>query len=708
MEEFLLQLGSMSLQASVVVAVVLVLRFLFEKLHIAKKYTMLLWLVPYICMVCPWKFVAPFSFWGKGETLFSKLSRVAWSIEHDLFINPNSQPLAGFAGGTSGSTDALTQGQIEQAGQMSQVGELAGSALAGQAQSGAVGFDNIANLLESMTMADFLYAGLFAAWLAGFLMIGGYCLFSYWKLKKRLICSMPDSDNIYYADDIETAFVVGFVKPKIYLPTNMKKEYANYVIAHEQTHIKRFDPWKKLLALAITCVHWFNPVAWLAFALFGKDMEMTCDEETVARLGMETKKDYAGALLQLSAAKGPMLGAPLAFGEGNTKVRIKNIVKYKKTVWIVTALALVAIVVTAVGFLGKESNYVTLGSDEADWMFFLPAEECEITVLYNEGGTTKFVVFPDAGGAYAEAFVEFLQNVEVDANPYSMSRDEDRAKDVGIRIHESVYYYFNEDMSQVWCDNGVKPSYTYEVKDPKALREFVENQIDSITEAIETTPTEVESTEAIPETETQTDDFEESITAYAHDHGLYENYGAQYSLVASYEANLNHDEDTLKKTTEELIEVYTGNIGDGDSGFVLFTSGESNDPYSIEAHVARAGWMSIYLIDGEVKDYLLDLTIEIREGFGNLNYTVYHFGEQVGPVIPMVIETSATYSYEADTFDEKAFENWAAGMESYLEEAQLLLSTQDGELRIGPANDLERYNAETILEQIHESMEELR
>ena len=698
MEEFLIQLGTMSLQASVVVAVVLVLRFLFQKLHIAKKYTMLLWLVPYICMVCPWKFGAPFSFWGKGETLFSKLSRVASSMEYKLFIDPNSQPLSGFAGGPSGNAANLVNGQMTVEGTLN-----------GQMQAGTSIVGNATNAISRMTASDFLYAGLFAAWLVGFLMVGGYCLFSYWKLKKRLLCSAPGTENIYYADDIDTAFVVGFVKPKIYLPTDMKKEYTSYVIAHEQTHIKRFDPWKKLLALAITCVHWFNPVVWLAFVLLGKDMEMTCDEETVARLGMETKKDYAGALLQLSAAKGAMLGAPLAFGEGDTKVRIKNIVKYKKTVWAMTALALVVIAVIAVGFLGKESDYVTLGSDEAEWMMFPAAEDCEITVLYNEGDTTKFVVFPDAGGTYAETFVEFLKNVEVDSNPLSMSRAEDRAKDIGIRIHESVYFYFDEDMSQVWCDNGIKPSYTFEVRNPKALREFVETQLNSITEAVEATPTEVPSAEAMPEPEIQDGYFTVGISGYNHDHSLYETFGVgdNYTLVTSYEANLNHDESSLKVTTDELIEVYTGNIGDGDSGFVLFTSGEANDPYSIEAHVARAGWTSIYLIDTEVNDYLFELTMEIREGFGNLSYMVYHFGEQLGPRIPVVINDSVTYSYEADTFDEKAFEIWASGMENYLKDAQLLLSTQDGVLRTEPSNDLKLYNAKTILVQIEESMEGL-
>lgn len=704
MEAFLVQLGSMSLQAAVIVVVVLVLRLIFEKVHIAKKYTMLLWLVPYISMACPWKFTAPYSFWGKGETLFDKLGRIASSMEYKLFTNPNAQPLAGI--GESASS-VVQSGQLLQNEQLAQ---MQGSQLmqGTQMQSGEGMFENVAATLGTMTASDFLYVGLFGAWLAGFLMVSGYCLFSYIKLKKRLICSEALEENIFCADDIETAFVVGFARPKIYLPSNIRKEYAGYVIAHEKTHIRRFDPWKKLLALFITCVHWFNPLAWAAFVIMGKDMEMTCDEETVARLGVETKKNYANALLQLSAAKAPLLYAPLAFGEGSTKERIRNIVNYKKTLWIVAVLAVLVTVFVAIGFFGKASDYVTLGSGEVEWITIPEDTEQPVVILYHDGSETEFVAFPSADGYYEEMFAGFLKEVEVNINPLSMSRAEDRPKDISIRIG-SVYFNFNGDMSELWFDNGVKPTYSYEVRNPKVLREFVEVQLDSTTEAVEATPTEAPSTEVTQEPEIQDGYLTVGMSGYNHDHSLYETFGVggDYTLVASYEANLNHDESSMKVSTDELVEVYTGNVGDGDSGFVLFTSGEANDPYSIEAHVARAGWTSIYLIDTEVNDYLFELTMEIREGFGNLSYMVYHFGEQLGPKIPVVINDSVTYSYEGDTFDEKAFEIWASGMENYLNDAKLLLSTQDGILRTEPSNDLELYNAKTILEQIEESMEGL-
>lgn len=491
MEEFLVQLGAMSLQGSIIVIVVLVVRVLFAKLHIAKKHTMLLWLVPYICMVCPWKFVAPFSFWGKGETLFSKLSRLINSIEYTLFINPNVQPLAGIGG----NTDNRVQTQAEQ---------LTEGMLSGQMSGDKVMFENTATVLESMTASEFLYAGLFGAWLAGFLMIGGYCLFSYWKLKKRLICSEKLEENLFLADDIETAFVVGFVRPKIYFPSNICKEHMTYVIAHEQTHIKRFDQWKKLLALAITCVHWFNPIVWVAFVVMGKDMEMTCDEETVESLGIETKKEYAKALLQLSATKEAVLGTPLAFGEGSTKARIKNIVGYKKTLWTVTTLAVVVTFIVAVGFLGRVTDVVTLGSGEVEWISFPENRTVPVTILYSEGNETKFVVYPER---YAEELIDCLKQVEVEQNPITMSRAEDRPMDVSIRVELSNYFYFNEDMSEVWYDNGVKPTYSYKVVNARELCKFIEEQISDITDVEKAGYTEVPSTDDILESKLENSDI---------------------------------------------------------------------------------------------------------------------------------------------------------------------------------------------------------
>lgn len=196
----------------------------------------------------------------------------------------------------------------------------------------------------------------------------------------------------------------------------------------------------------------------------------------------------------------------------------------------------------------------------------------------------------------------------------------------------------------------------------------------------------------------------------SHDHSFYENFGVEefYTLQQTYQVRINHDVDssTDMSAKNDKIEVYTGNVGDGDSGIVLVYSGdEANEPYSIEAHTARAGWTNIYLISKADKDYLLELQLDIRGGFGELRYVVYAFGEQAGPNLAVWVEDGMSYTYENETFDEATFMEWTGNMEKWLEQAELLLSTQDGEVRIDSSNDMERYCTEKMLEMIQESNE---
>lgn len=227
----------------------------------------------------------------------------------------------------------------------------------------------------------------------------------------------------------------------------------------------------------------------------------------------------------------------------------------------------------------------------------------------------------------------------------------------------------------------------------------------------------VEKTAEIEEIAIATDESEgieqatSDITAIyntSHDHSLYETYGVDefFSLQNMYEVNVNHDVDGSPSDYEknDILEVYTGNAGDGDSGMVLIHSGDANEPYSIEAHTARAGWKSIYLIPEEDKDYLFELQLDIREEFGELRYQVYGFGEQVGSNLGVYTKEGMSFTYEQSDFNEEEFYQWAESMEVFLENAELLLSTQDGELRVGPGNDYERYRAEAMLEKIKENM----
>ena len=168
------------------------------------------------------------------------------------------------------------------------------------------------------------------------------------KLKKRLREAVRLEGNIYICDGIDTAFVMGIVKPKIYLPASLSEQEQQYILMHEQHHIRRFDHIFKALAFAALCLHWFNPLVWVAFVLSGRDMEMSCDEAVIKKSPEDIRADYSATLLRLSTGRTTIAGAPLAFGEGDAGKRIRNLSKWKKPVLWVSILAAVCCAVVIV------------------------------------------------------------------------------------------------------------------------------------------------------------------------------------------------------------------------------------------------------------------------------------------------------------------------------------------------------------------------
>lgn len=195
-----------------------------------------------------------------------------------------------------------------------------------------------------------------AVWLVGVVLMAGYGAVSLWRLQRSLKRAQPnvvENDGMraaggvqmYRVAGLETAFVIGLLQPRVYLPANLTAEQERYILAHELTHLRRGDPLWRALAYLALCLHWFNPFVWAAFSLSGRDMEMSCDEAVVRRYGPGIKKAYSASLLSLATGRRITLAAPLAFGEGDTSRRIKNVLRYKKpAVW----LAAVAGVLVAV------------------------------------------------------------------------------------------------------------------------------------------------------------------------------------------------------------------------------------------------------------------------------------------------------------------------------------------------------------------------
>ena len=185
-------------------------------------------------------------------------------------------------------------------------------------------------------------------WLSGVAALVVYSAVSLIRLKRKLSDGMYMKDNIYLSDHIATAFVIGVISPRIYLPSGLSEKEQEYILLHEQHHIRRGDHVVKLLVFVALCLHWYNPLVWLAFVLTGKDMEMSCDEAVIRKLGPEVRADYSASLLSLATGYRIIAGTPLAFGEGDTEGRIKNLARWKKpALWIsvIGAILCVALIV---------------------------------------------------------------------------------------------------------------------------------------------------------------------------------------------------------------------------------------------------------------------------------------------------------------------------------------------------------------------------
>lgn len=188
-------------------------------------------------------------------------------------------------------------------------------------------------------------------WLIGMAALLVYALASAWRLRRKLATAIWLRENIYESESVSSPFVFGVVRPKIYLPMHMDEGTAAHVIAHERAHLARRDHWWKTLGFAVLALHWFNPLVWVAFSVFCRDIELACDEKVVRTMDAGRRADYSQALLSCAAPKRAVAACPLAFGEGNIKARVKNVLHYRKpAVWIVAA-AVLAVVIVAVCFL---------------------------------------------------------------------------------------------------------------------------------------------------------------------------------------------------------------------------------------------------------------------------------------------------------------------------------------------------------------------
>lgn len=224
-------------------------------------------------------------------------------------------------------------------------------------------------------------------WLTGTCLLIFYSVISYYRLLWRTDISISIRDNVLKCDTIDTPFILGLFRPRIYLPSGMEDTQTEYVIAHERAHIKRLDHWWKPLGFLILSVYWFRPLCWISYILFCRDIELACDEQVIKSMDMKNKKSYAEALLSCSIKQRLITACPLAFGEIGVKERIRSVLNYKKPAFWIIWISVLACIVVSLCFLTTPSNHDSANSGETGYVMpgiNVPSEVLEAAERYVE------------------------------------------------------------------------------------------------------------------------------------------------------------------------------------------------------------------------------------------------------------------------------------------------------------------------------------
>ena len=404
MNELFLKIINMSISASWLVLAVLILRFVLKKAP--KWINVLLWGIVAIRLICPFSFESTLSLIPSAET-------IPLNIGMDTTPTINS----GISAINNAVNPIISQSNTPMAGAS-------------------------VNLLQ-ITIGIYEYI-----WIFGMIALALYTAISYWRLRRKVDTAVRYKDNIFQSENVSFPFVLGIIKPRIYLPFKMNGQYLEYVVAHEQAHICRKDHWWKPLGFLLLMIHWFNPLMWLAYVLLCRDIELACDEKVIKELGNEQRGDYTQALVACSINRRMIAACPLAFGEVSVKERVKSVMNYKKPAFWVIIISVIVCVGVAVCFLTnpKQDSYtlrivVPAGSQEK---FVYTDEEVStirnsIKIWSGDGlGDTEVILSPvnkTTETRYTATYLTHGMRVEFDAE-----------KDTWFKIGVNMQNSTNEDI----------------------------------------------------------------------------------------------------------------------------------------------------------------------------------------------------------------------------------------------------------------------
>lgn len=241
-------------------------------------------------------------------------------------------------------------------------------------------------------------------WIIGMAAILGYALVNFLRIHGRVREAVRLRDNVWLCDAVKSPFILGVFRPQIYISSAADEEQLKYILAHEQTHLKRRDHWWKMFGYLLLAVYWFNPLMWAAYILLCRDIELACDEKVIKNMNMDSKKAYSNALIDCSLSRRMIMVCPLAFGEIGVKTRVKSVINYRKPAFWIVIMAVAACAVAAVCFLTNPRKdafdiKIVIPADSGQTVYYSDEEispnRSRITVSSGEGlGDTKVFLMP--------------------------------------------------------------------------------------------------------------------------------------------------------------------------------------------------------------------------------------------------------------------------------------------------------------------------
>ena len=548
-EELFIKILNMSITATWFILAVIILRFIFKK--IPKGVICILWGLVALRLILPFSFESVFSLIPSNEM-----------VPEEIIYAQNPAINSGISFINSAVNPIISESFSPEP------------------------YDSV-NPLQTIT---FIAVNI---WIFGIIVMLLYTLISYMKLYFKTRESIIYQNNIRICDRIDTPFILGIIKPRIYLPSDMDKENYEYVISHEKAHLKRKDHLWKPLGFVLLTIHWFNPLIWTGYILLCRDIESACDQKVIKGKETEYRKKYSLALLNSSVSKKYISACPLAFGETGIKSRIKTVLNYKKPAFIIIILFIILSIVLSFCFLSNP-KYISINEIDEPFInsatFYDGIEKILITKGENSYSITD--------SKDIEKIVSSLKKIEIKKNPISLSRGEERDKTNRINIGKNTLC-FNKTYSEVWVFTGLKPKFSYKIKNTHDVKEIFENiDYEAVTSSLIITDIRSD----IEGISISVEDFEIG--------GEMPYFNIRYTNDTDEEYTFGEDFDILYLSNDEFVSCIKEEVCFHAIGYMLGPHSSTTHSYYISSFdLSNSGAYRFRIPDSEKPHFWIDFTI---------------------------------------------------------------------------------------------------